>query len=739
MDACVEQLVKFSPRKNETNQLDAMDNYVFGGEQSNRNSNRNETSYASTATMNARNFPQRNTSNGSNYNNNRQKTPTCAEHPQMQQIVDEINKNYRVMILMRGAPGSGKSHLAKTVLDRTMDGDYGNHIFSTDDFFYDNRAKQYNFDRQKLPEAHEKNQFRVTQRALNGWSPIIVDNTNVKLWEMFPYVKEGIKNGYLIRILEPNTPWSQSVGQLSKRNKHQVNGDAISRMLINFEKATVDELLRSMKLKAVTKPQLRVFPQIKQNVNQAASFSQCNGFSSVNNAVEEENTNEDWVRFEAEQQNFWNNKPGNIPNKLAESVPKVERSYSQSNTNTGTNNIFELLREAKVEADQKDGETKTNPLVRHQKNCPNENSAFQGIRNIYPNVPISLLWDLFEKCNGDGDWTMDILLNENFIDGVKKLSSNEEIERDNFTCSCRSSTVSTDLMDAAKAIPPELLSDYDKPSTSNYQPRKVTKAVQKSDSENVRRLIEEQFVISDDHYSNHTRKIRDMRRNQSILNAEIKIDGLDVIPDDPPDPDIDGNQETEEMVEVDLGINLICQLDSAFGTSAIQADNLKNISTTVFLPRSLGQQLYATWVESLFNQIEEQRMKMIKDDEILAKELQQKEAPKSKPLFENPQRNNLNEFVDMAYAWSAYKADNNEWRQSTPENLAMKLTKAKLFELFPGMDRDTLIDVFHSNGNNFEKTVEMLKTMLPNDVDEKIRNAGESLLNQVKEEVQTVN
>lgn len=565
-------------------------------------------------------------------------------------------------------------------------------------------------------------------------------NTNQK----YISLQVGIQNGYLIRILEPNTPWSKSVGQLSKRNTHQVDAEKISKMLTNFEKVSVEGLIRGMNMRPVDQPQLRTFPQIKTEVNHTVtsnSISQFGENSSENTVIESnQNTVNNWVSFEAEQKNFWNTKPTNIPNTLTQSVQKVENINNQ---NTGTNNIFELLREAKAEADNSDeNATKTVSLERHEKNCLNENNTFQEIRLIYPNVPISLLWDLFEKCNGDGDWTMDILLNEDYIDGIRKLSTDEDIERDNFICSCRSSTVSTELLDAAKAIPIELLEDYDKPSTSNYQklPRKVTKTIQKSESENVRKLIEEQFVISDEHYSNHTRKIRDFRRNQSAPNTEIKIDGYDVVTDENLDVDaLDCNQETEDMVEVDLGINLICQLDSVFGTNAIQADNLRDMNTTVFLPRSIGQQLYATWLESLFNQIEEQRIKMIKDDEALAKELQQKESKKPKPLSDSLPRNNLNEFVDMAYTWSAYKADNNEWRQSSPENLAMKLTKAKLFEIFPNMDRDALIDVFTSNDNNFGKTVEMLKYMLPNDVDDKIRTAGKSLLDQVKEEVQTVN
>lgn len=749
VDACVEQLVKYSSSSENSNDIAAMNDDVTS-ERLNRRQEGSASSSSAAPSSATWNNVFRSTLNSQSQSGQRQKASTSAEHPQVQPILEEIGKGYRVMIFMRGAPGSGKSHLAQTIVDRTMDGDYANHIFSTDDFFYDPRTKQYNYNRQLLGDAHDKNQFRVAQRALNGWSPIIVDNTNMKLWEMFPYVKEGIKNGYLIRLLEPRTPWAKSVGQLAKRNKHQVPGDSISRMLTNYENASVEDLLRAMKMLTVSQPQSRIFPQIKPSSSQdAVTADEQSKNDPVQGLLDPGGTNnDDWVAFEDEQKNFWNTKPQSIPKTLTDKVPAAARISTQgdSASNPGANNIFELLREAKVEADQNEDIEKSQPLEKHEKNCFNENGAFQQIRTIYPSVPISLLWDLFEKCNGDGDWTMDILLNENFIDGIRKLASDEAIERDNFVCSCRSSTVSNELLDAAKAIPVELLADFERPSTSSYQPppprapRRVAKAIQKSESDDVRRLIEEQFVISDEHYSAHTRKIRDFRRNQSAPNTEIRIESMDTAPDGIAEVDqADCVQEEEEMVEVDLGINLICQLDSTFGTSAIQAENLRNINTTVFLPRSLGQQLYATWLESLFHQVEEQRLKMVRDDETFAKELQQKEAPQSKhKAAADPPQNNLNEFVDMAYAWSAYKTDDNEWRQTSPENLAMKLTKAKLFEIFPNMDRETLVDVFTSNGNNFEKTVEILRSMLPTDVDEKIRSAGESLLNQVREEARMV-
>lgn len=720
--------------------------------------------------------------------------------PKFKEIVDDINRNLRVMVCMRGAPGSGKSFLARAIVDRTMDGDYANHIFSTDDFFNDNRTKQYNFNRQLLSQAHDSNQFRVAQRALNGWSPIIVDNTNMKLWEMFAYVSEGIKHGYAIHILEPNTPWCKSVGKLTMKNKHNVDRETIGRMLDNYEPGTVAHVLRAMNAKVTERPQLRNFPEIlaqpihaaKADATTASSTSAdlntasaCAGSANVSNSppkvqrypncigpfsyqslceknrsvteiMEEldtklgEWTEAEWPAYEAEQQQFWNSDAVTKPANLLSAVPKPQRN------NSAKNDIFKLLREATQESQENkdDGQGPTEPLTKHEKDCPNECKSFQQIRHIYPYVPISLLWDLFEKCNGDGDWAMDILLNEDFAKGIKKLESEEEVGRDNFTCNCRMPQRNTELQEAANAIPAQLLNEMDKQSTTptaNRLPRRIERIINDSDSD-IRKQIEEQFIIGDEHYSERMRKVRDFRRGVQAAPVEeqdtTKKVELTVRDMSPIDDDVVGGgsgDSAEEMIEMDLGIQLVCQLDQSFGTNAIQSENLKNIKTNVFMPRALGQQLYAIWVESLYHQIEEQRKETVKEDEQFARELQEKQLhpqlfPESQTTkASNVANNRLDDIVDMQYTWTALNADESEWKQTSPEDLATKLTKAKLFEIFPNINKETLVTVFAAHGNKFAPTVETLKDSLGgSEIDEKIHDESQKLVNQAQQEVQAV-
>lgn len=212
--------------------------------------------------------PETSSDSGTNRNGNIEAKPqesrVDCEHSHLQEIIEDNNRNYRVMICMRGAPGSGKSRLARTIIDRTVnEGNYSEHIFSADDYFYDQQTKQYNYDRSRLRQAHKANINNVARRARSGWSPIIIDNTNMKLWEMFAYVKEGIRNGYAIRILEPSTKWAKSVDELAARNTHKVDAETIQRMLSIYEPGSVDGILNALKLRP-SRPMLRNFPKIRE-------------------------------------------------------------------------------------------------------------------------------------------------------------------------------------------------------------------------------------------------------------------------------------------------------------------------------------------------------------------------------------------------------------------------------------------------------------------------------------------
>ncbi|KAI2656367.1 NEDD4-binding protein 2-like 2 [Labeo rohita] len=146
-----------------------------------------------------------------------------------------------IIIMLWGVPGSGKSTLGRELLSTGPSGV----ILSTDDYFFqDNR---YEFDSALLGDAHDWNQKRAEQAMLEGRSPIIIDNTNVKAWEMKPYVEMALDNGYRVDFLEPDTRWKYDPAQLEKRNKHGVPRETIAKMLDGFERPmNVDIVMNSV-------------------------------------------------------------------------------------------------------------------------------------------------------------------------------------------------------------------------------------------------------------------------------------------------------------------------------------------------------------------------------------------------------------------------------------------------------------------------------------------------------------
>jgi len=97
----------------------------------------------------------------------------------------------RVTIL-RGISGSGKTTWARAQKETAR-------IISTDACF--EASGTYTFDATKLHEYHRRT-FRDFLEAVLRKEPwIIVDNTNIKLWEFMPYVAAAEAYDYTVEIL----------------------------------------------------------------------------------------------------------------------------------------------------------------------------------------------------------------------------------------------------------------------------------------------------------------------------------------------------------------------------------------------------------------------------------------------------------------------------------------------------------------------------------------------------------
>jgi len=136
------------------------------------------------------------------------------------------------MIMMRGVPGSGKSYLAEQLAK--LAAKTGSVVlYSTDEFFMS--EGQYKFDPTKLGKYHMQNIERAAKAAENGVDTIIIDNTNIRHWEMRAYAQIADKNGYEVEFVESNSPWARDAVECARRNTHGVPLDKIIQMLQGFE------------------------------------------------------------------------------------------------------------------------------------------------------------------------------------------------------------------------------------------------------------------------------------------------------------------------------------------------------------------------------------------------------------------------------------------------------------------------------------------------------------------------
>ncbi|XP_061484417.1 NEDD4-binding protein 2-like 2 isoform X2 [Rhineura floridana] len=142
----------------------------------------------------------------------------------------KLCESQKLLLILRGLPGSGKTTLSRILLGQSRDGI----VFSTDDYFRQNNGC-WSYNVGQLGAAHDWNQKRAKQAMDQGRSPIIIDNTNTQAWEMKPYVEAALEKGYGVEFHEPNTWWKFDPEELEKRNEHGVSREKIVQMLERYE------------------------------------------------------------------------------------------------------------------------------------------------------------------------------------------------------------------------------------------------------------------------------------------------------------------------------------------------------------------------------------------------------------------------------------------------------------------------------------------------------------------------
>ncbi|XP_017049198.1 uncharacterized protein LOC108093584 [Drosophila ficusphila] len=672
---------------------------------------------------------------------------------QLKSICQQAQAGHKLMVIMRGPPGSGKSTLAESVLRqaRLLEKHHvRDFVFSSDDYFWTRHG--YEFNPTLLPAAHEWNQQRVSEKAARGWSPIFVDNTNTMVWEMQPYVKSAVRHGYVLELLEPQTSWCKSASKLAQKNVHQVPRESIQRMLERYERTTAADLIQLLKETKYTVdlPQMRQHPPLP-SMPVLSSFKDKPLETRVPEPKQSPvalNANaQSWVPYEQGAPCYWSQTANStdVGDSVVAAVPSISDASASA---TSEVSLIELLRDEskpeKAPLKSESGEQK--PLQKHCLDCQNEPAGFSLLRQMYPNKQLTGLWDLFVKCQADVDWAVDILLKEDELNAASgsdqfgfEESGNAE-EAAQFECDCDKSVKSQELpppfpssptLQAAKTAPKQ-----------QRQPR--NKRTSAPTNKELQIQIENCFVLGDEQYSEHTRKIRDLRNG--ILDQPI----ASKLPDAPEEADQEEPDEEDPedntLLEMDLGASFIEQLRAQFHTDdeILPPEQELPLATKVFVPRQLAKQLYMLWMEAVYNQLEEQRQQTLRDDEQFARLLKH---PGYADCSESP--SNVGELLDMELAWSIYNSEQLAAKQAAelaarnqpPNDIATHLTKMKLCEAFPDIPNDTVLEIFAATGSNYGQTVEVLDSNAQSSLSgaelyEKALREGEKLSTQVAMEEQ---
>ena len=127
-----------------------------------------------------------------------------------------------MVIIMRGVSGSGKSTYVRENFPGAV-------VCSADNYFME--EGEYKFNPRNLDKAHLECYRSFCEALSRGVEVVVVDNTNIRLMEMSPYIMEAKRAGFDYKIVKCIC----DVKIAGERNLHGVSEMSILRMQANME------------------------------------------------------------------------------------------------------------------------------------------------------------------------------------------------------------------------------------------------------------------------------------------------------------------------------------------------------------------------------------------------------------------------------------------------------------------------------------------------------------------------
>lgn len=157
-------------------------------------------------------------------------TGICLSLGHNKVVVDEfynsMPRSTPRLVIIRGAPGSGKTTMAKMLTKES------GKFFELDQFWSSHMGDdQYHFDMDKLETAIQAIDNSIVDALLNKVSPIVISNTATRRYEYERYVLMAAQHGYQLEVMAMESDFTNGQGVPEKG----VTPDKVATMKTRFE------------------------------------------------------------------------------------------------------------------------------------------------------------------------------------------------------------------------------------------------------------------------------------------------------------------------------------------------------------------------------------------------------------------------------------------------------------------------------------------------------------------------
>lgn len=577
------------------------------------------------------------------------------------------------------------------------------HILSADKYFINSRG-QYIFDQSKLTLAHDSAQRVFTQKAAAGVSPLVVDNTNCEYWNFYYYLQVAVQNSYHIELMEPETPWKFKENVLASKNQHNVPLDRINIMKKKYETGvTLQDLLRSLNLE-MRKPELRIIPKVSTEPsvdNDLIDFEETPVGSTFDQWKTQQHSSSVVALAASEPPPNAISKDNNSAFQWSSPSPVFDSDWGASTekeTKSEKPKNTDPQPQRKQKKKNKQNGSPESKLKPHRLGCPNENPSFTTIRAMYPNVNDSYLWDYFVRCKGDGDYCVNLLLEDG---QTEQMSSGTDL-----VCTCFGSDVTKEVFVKVKeedsTVPPQRSPEIKKKSKAE------AKQIDLDEWFQTKQALEKCVTMSDNHYPDHVKVVKTWKKGpQPQVDAPLE-EALSNVERESNESSSSPDCE-EELHALPISKQLIMELDDQYGGGLLRDTVGKDhkFPPLIFIKRSTAHLLYLDVMAAHYSQEEESRLRVLKEDEELAKRMNNMETENKT----KKSRSKSDIALQLREALTQPKID-NMWNEQSNDDFALKMSKEKLIEMFPELNTEALFDTLNCHNNDFDETVKVIKDSL---------------------------